>query len=410
MPPKSPLAPARFPDLPPIAGVRLATTACGIRYHDRTDLMLARFDVGTTVAGVLTRSTTASAPIHWCRSILGGGRARALVVNSGNANAATGRPGDDAVRHMVAAAAAAVGCRREEVFVSSTGVIGEVLDHAKVTAAMPALHDALSPGAWHDAARAIMTTDTFAKGAARSALIDGREVSINGIAKGSGMIAPNMATMLAYIVTDAGLPAPLLRKMLHRANQATFNAITVDSDTSTSDTVLLFATGAVPIEPAPTRLSDPRLRSFRAALEAVMRDLAHQIVRDGEGAEKFIAMTVTGAASKPAAVRVAKAICESPLVKTAFAGGDANWGRIVMAIGKTGARVDPDRLTIRIGDTVIVDGGRARPDYDESPVAAHMAGREIAVAVDLGVGRGRATVWTCDLTHRYIDINADYRS
>ena len=413
MPKRSPLAPDRFPDLPPLDGVRLAAGAFTVRYADRDDVLLVELARGTTVAGVFTRSLTAAAPVDWCRAAAPRGRARALLVNAGNANAFTGRAGVGAVRETVDAVAGRLGCARKDIFVASTGVIGEKLPMDRIHAAIDSLSQSVAqPGAetgWPRAAGAIMTTDTFAKGATASAEIDGVAVTINGIAKGSGMIAPNMATMLAFVFTDAGLPAPVLDKLLRRANAGSFNAITVDGDTSTSDTVLLFATG----QARHRRIAAPgdrALGDFRAALQAVMTDLAHQIVRDGEGAGKFVEVTVTGAASSRAARTIAFSIANSPLVKTAIAGADANWGRIVMAVGKAGQRIDRDRLVVRIGGTPITGEGMVRADYEESPVARHMTGRDIVIEVDVGIGRGRATVWTCDLTHGYIDINADYRT
>jgi glutamate N-acetyltransferase/amino-acid N-acetyltransferase len=408
----SPLAPARPVRLLPIAGARLGAWASGSRYAGRADLMLAEFDPGTTVAGVFTRSLTASAPVEWCRHALAGGTARGVVVNSGNANAFTGKAGVEAVARTVDAAAALLTCDRTEIFVSSTGVIGEPLTVEKIVDALPELHRALDTGAeaWVAAANAIMTTDTFAKLATRTAEIDGHAVTINGIAKGSGMIEPDMATMLGYLVTDVALPAPLLQSLLKSSVETSFNAITVDSDTSTSDTVLSFATGKVDIESPPEDIRDRRLRAFRTALDDVCRDLAHQIVRDGEGATKFVTIEVRGAASRQAAARIGKSIANSPLVKTAIAGSDPNWGRIVMAVGKAGERANRDALKIWIGDTLVTEGGMVRPDYDEAPVAAYMKGDAVTIAVDVGVGRGRATVWTCDLTHGYIEINADYRS
>lgn len=403
----SPLAPGRFPDLPEIGGVRVATTNAGIRYEGRDDLLLAELAPGTAIAGTLTRSLTASAPVEWCREALAGGRARAIVVNSGNANAFTGRLGRAAVEHTVAAAAAGLGCAEREVFVSSTGVIGEPLPaESTVVEKLPGLVRTLAPGAWDAAAGAIMTTDTFPKGASATARIGGETVRIAGIAKGSGMIAPDMATMLAYVFTDAAVPPGLLQKLTSRAVGRSFNAITVDSDTSTSDTVLVAATGAAGNPPPDASM----LRGFGRALEAVCRDLAHQIVRDGEGASKFIEIAVAGAASARAAKRIGLAIANSPLVKTAIAGEDANWGRIVMAVGKAGEKADRDALRIAIGGVEITRGGQVVPDYDETPVALHMQGQEIRIAVDVGVGRGKAVVWTCDLTHGYIDINGSYRS
>ena len=406
---RSPLAPNPV-RLPPLAGARVGAAACGVRYGERPDLMLATFDPGTTVAGVFTRSATASAAVEWSRAVAAGGGARALVVNSGNANAFTGTTGAEAVRKTVRAVARLVGCAPESVCASSTGVIGEPLPVDRITAALPDLHARLGADGWSDAAEAIRTTDTFAKTATAEAEIDGRMVTINGIAKGSGMIAPDMATMLAYVATDAALPAPVLRALLKPSVDRSFNAITVDSDMSTSDTVLLFATGAVPVEPAPTGRGGRRLAEFRRALDAVTLDLAQQIVRDGEGASKFVSVTVTGASTARAAKRIAFAVANSPLVKTAVAGEDPNWGRVVAAVGKAGEKADRDRLRIWFGPHRITEGGRVRPDYDEAPVAAYMKGDEIAIRADVGVGRGEATVWTCDLTHGYVTINADYRS
>ena len=406
----SPLAPAAFPALPEVAGVRLAAGSCGLSSRDRHDLALVELAPGTAVAGVFTRSRTAAAPVLWCREALLGGRACAVVVNSGNANAFTGAFGVAGVRRSAGEAARLVGAEPHEVFVASTGVIGEPLADDRIIGALSGLHRSLSATAWEAAARAIMTTDTFAKGATRRATIDGATVTINGIAKGSGMIAPDMATMLAFVFTDAALPAPVLQEMLRRAVDRSFNSITVDGDTSTNDTVLAFATGKGPRHRAAGRAGEARLRPFRAALEEVLADLAHQVVRDGEGAQKFVTITVTGAASARAARRVGLAIANSLLVKTAIAGADANWGRIVMAVGKAGERIDRDRLAIRIGGVLVGEGGRRHPDYREDQVSGHMKGRDIAIAVDVGVGRGRAVVWTCDLTHGYIDINADYRT
>jgi glutamate N-acetyltransferase/amino-acid N-acetyltransferase len=405
----SPLAPARFPDLRPIAGVRLAAYACGIRYEGRDDLMLAELAPGSTVAGVLTRSLTAGAPVDWCRDCLKGGKARAIIVNSGNANVFTGRAGRQVVEGTAAAAAQALGCDPGEVFVSSTGVIGEPPPGERITAALPHIVPLLAADCWEKAARAIMTTDTFPKGASATAAIDGVAVRLNGFAKGSGMIAPDMATMLAYLFTDAALPAAVLQPLLSASAERSFNAITVDGDTSTSDTVLLCATGRAAHRPVADP-GDPRLDDFRRALDRVMIDLAQQIVRDGEGAGKFVTIEVTGADSDRAARRVGLAIGNSPLVKTAIAAGDANWGRIVMAVGKAGETVERDRLKVAVGGITIAAEGGPVPGYDEAPVAAHMRGREIVIAVDLGIGRGRATVWTCDLTHGYIDINGSYRS
>ena len=406
---RSPLAPAAFPAMPPLDGVRLAAQACGLRYRDRLDVTLIEFDAGTSVAGVLTRSETAAAPVDWCREALAGGRARALVVNAGNANAFTGRAGKSSVDRTVEAARRLLGCRRREVFIASTGVIGERLPDERLVACLDSLRDGLAPNAWQAAAEAIMTTDTFPKGATRKADIGGTEVTVSGIAKGSGMIAPDMATMLAFVFTDAKLPAAVLQPLLRGANERSFNAITVDGDTSTSDTLLLFATGRAK-HPKVRTANDGLLRGLRSALDEVLIDLAQQVVRDGEGAQKFVTIEVTGAVSRASARRIGLAIGNSPLVKTAIAGEDANWGRIVMAVGKSGAKVDRDRLSIAVGGVEIAREGEAVSDYDEAPVARHMKGREIEIAVDIGLGRGRATVWTCDLTHGYIDINADYRT
>jgi glutamate N-acetyltransferase/amino-acid N-acetyltransferase len=347
--------------------------------------------------------------VIWCRECLPGGKVRAIVVNSGNANVFTGRAGRQVVESTAAAAARLFGCSPGEVFISSTGVIGEPPPPDKIVAALPHAAAGLAAENWELAARAIMTTDTFPKGATAAATIDGTAVRLNGFAKGSGMIAPNMATMLAYVFTDASLPASVLQSLLTAATGPSFNSITVDSDTSTSDTVLLCATQQAR-HAAITRAEDPRLAEFRRALDAVMVDLATQIVRDGEGAEKFVTIEVTGAESDAAARRIGLAIGNSPLVKTALAAGDANWGRIVMAVGKSGENADRDRLSISVGGVQIAAEGGPVPGYDEAPVAAHMAGRYITMGVDIGMGPGRATVWTCDLTHGYVDINGSYRS
>ena len=405
----SPLAPARFPDLLPVPGVRLAAAEASLRYRGRPDLLLASFAPGTAVAGTLTRSHTAAPPVHWCRALLGEGGARALVVNAGNANAATGEQGHAAVRRTAESAAALVGCSADEVYVSSTGVIGEQLPVERLTAALPGLHDRLSDSAWPEAAAAIMTTDTYPKGASARAEIDGVSVVINGIAKGSGMIAPNMATMLAYVFTDANLPAAVLGPALRRGVNRSFNAITVDGDTSTNDTCLLFATGAAGHRRI-ARTGDARLQSFRAALEAVLTDLAQQIVRDGEGAQKLVSIAVRGAASEAAARKLGLAIANSPLVKTAIAGEDPNWGRIVAVVGRAGVAFDQAQLSIRLGGERAATNGVADPAFDEPAAARHMKGQEVEIAVEIGSGPGAATVWTCDLTHGYIEINADYRS
>ena len=409
--PISPLAPKNFPRMPALAGVRLAVAASGMRYKGRDDLLLMAFDKGTSVAGMFTTSRAPSAPVDWCRKHLvnGQGHARALLVNAGNANAFTGIKGDKALRDCAAAAANQIGCTRGQVMVGSTGVIGLLLDSAKITRLLPALAANLNPDAWRAGAEAIRTTDTFAKGATATAKIDGAEVRINGMAKGSGMIAPDMATMLAYVATDATLPPDVLYALLRKSVQNSFNMISVDSDTSTSDTVMLFATSKA-MHGAVLRAGDPRLRDFRQKLDAVMGDLARQVVRDGEGARKFISVRVTGAASGRAAKKIAMSIANSPLVKTAIAGEDANWGRIVMAVGKAGEAASRDALSVRIGGLPVARKGMADPAYSECKVTAHMKGQEIEIEVDVGVGRAAATVWTCDLTHGYIDINANYRS
>ena len=404
----SPLA-QPLPALPAIAGVRLAVAAAGIRYQGRTDMMLAELDPGTTVAGVFTRNRCPGAPVDWCRAALKAGRARGLVVNAGNANVFTGRAGAEAARATAEAAAGLLGCKAREIFLASTGVIGEILPHQRLAAALPGLHGSLNADAWPDAARAIMTTDTFPKAATRVARIGGAEVRITGIAKGSGMIAPDLATMLCFVFTDAKIPAAALQSGLVRGVGASFNRTTVDSDTSTSDTVLVFATGRARHPRVPAD-GGAILRDFRAKLAEVLFDLALMVVRDGEGAQKLVRIDVTGAVSTRSAHRVAMAIANSPLVKTAIAGEDANWGRIVMAVGKAGEKADRDRLAISIGGVAVAANGRAVEGYDETPVTAHMKGQDIRIDVDLGLGKGKALVWTCDLTHAYIDINGSYRT
>lgn len=408
--PVSPLAPAVSPRLPALAGVRIAARECNVRYRNRTDVMLMEFAPGTTIAGVLTRSLTRSAPVDLCRRNLKSGKARAILVNSGNANAFTGKTGRQATTLTASIAAKAVVCSPNEVFLASTGVIGEPLPDERITANLPALIRDLKADGWAAGAAAIMTTDTFPKLATRQAKIGDVTVTINGFCKGSGMIAPDMATMLAFVATDAKIPAPILQELLARGADRSFNAITVDGDTSTSDTLLLAATGQAPKHRQPKSAGDPVLKQFRAALEDLLADLAIQVVKDGEGAAKLVTIDVTGAATARAARRIGLAIANSPLVKTAIAGEDANWGRIVMAVGKSGEKADRDKLGIRIGGVAITEKGQRRPDYDEAPVAAHIKGRDIRIAVDVGVGKGSARVWTCDLTHRYIEINADYRS
>ncbi|GMV62394.1 MAG: arginine biosynthesis bifunctional protein ArgJ [Parvibaculum sp.] len=408
----SPLAPRTFAKLPPIEGVLLGTTAAGIKYKGRTDLLVAKMVEGTQAAGVFTTSKTASAPVEWCKSSLAdGGEGRMLVVNSGNSNAFTGKAGVATVKATAAAAAQAGGCRQKDVFIASTGVIGQPMDAGPVVAGIDTALSGAAAGNWDDAARAIMTTDTYPKLATRKVKVGGAEVTINGIAKGSGMIAPDLATMLVFIFTDAAIPAKILQTLLLLGVRDSFNAITVDSDTSTSDTVLVFATGAAMKDETPiVRAGDPRLRDFRAALDDLMLDLAHQVVRDGEGATKFIRIAVSGAQSHQAARRIGMAIANSPLVKTAVAGEDANWGRVVMAVGKSGEAADRDKLAIRMGGVDVAKNGMAVPGYDETPVAKHMKGSDIDIEVDVGVGKSSATVWTCDLTYDYIRINADYRS
>lgn len=405
----SPLAPTTLPTLPEIRGARLAAGESGIRYRNRPDLLVVELQPGTTIAGALTRSRAPSAPVDWCRACLPQGRARAVVVNSGNANAFTGSRGVASVKRVVAATSRLFNCADDEVYLASTGVIGEPLPDEKITALLPELAATLRPDAWPSAARAIMTTDTFPKLATRRVTIDGSPVTINGIAKGSGMIAPDMATMLGFVFTDAAVPPAVLRALVTEAVDRSFNCSTVDGDTSTSDTILVCATGAAGNGPADAA-GDRRLAAFRAGLTDLMADLAKQVVADGEGAEKFITIEVTGATSKRAARRIGLAIANSPLVKTAIAGEDANWGRIVMAVGKSGEEADRDRLAISIGGVTVAERGERVEHYDEAPVARHIKGRDIRIAVDLGLGRGKATVWTCDLTHRYIDINAGYRS
>ena len=408
--PVSPLA-LPLPELGPVRGVRLGAIAAGIRYKGRTDLVLAEFDPGTTVAGVFTRSKCPGAPVDWCRAILPAGRARALVVNAGNANVFTGRAGRETCEQTAQATAALSHCAADEVYLASTGVIGEILPAERITAALPALYDALSETGWEAAARGIMTTDTFPKAARRTVELGGVEVTIQGMAKGSGMIAPDMATMLSFVATDAVLPAPLLQSMLSTGVKRTFNCITVDSDTSTSDMVLLFATGAAGNAPPASASADaPELADFRQALDSLLEELALMVIRDGEGATKLMTIDVTGAVSDESAWRVAMAIGNSPLVKTAIAGEDANWGRIVMAVGKCGEPADRDTLSVSIGGVCIAQNGTVRDGYDETPVVAHMKRQEIAIAVDLGLGAGRARAWSCDLTHGYIDINGSYRS
>ena len=407
----SPLAPERFPELPPIRGVRLATGETGIRYKSRPDVLLAVMDPGTTVAGCFTKSKSRSAPVDWCVESLAVGSARAVVINAGNANAFTGKAGVATVKAVASAAARLLKCKPHDIYQASTGVIGEPLNPSPITAALPQLMEAAQPDAWSEAARAIMTTDTFAKACTVTTKLDGRTVTINGIAKGSGMIAPDMATMLVFIFTDAAIPSRVLQKLLSRSVGSSFNCITVDGDTSTSDTVLMFATGAAG-KPAKALASaaDVRLKGFAKALDSLCLDLALQVARDGEGAEKLIEIAVTGAENDKAAHRIAMSVANSPLVKTAIAGEDANWGRVVMAIGKAGEKAIRDKLRITIGGVTVARNGMRDPAYKEAEIMPHMKGLHVVITADVGVGKGKARVWTCDLTHRYIDINGSYRS
>ena len=407
----SPLAPTVVPRLPAIAGVELATAETGIRYKNRPDVLLATLAPGTSVAGCLTLSKSRSAPVDWCARSLKGGKARAVVINAGNANAFTGKAGVKTVTAVAKVAAQKLKCKPAEIFQASTGVIGEPLNPAPIIDALPGLFAAAKADCWDDAARAIMTTDTFAKVVTVALKYAGKTVTINGIAKGSGMIAPDMATMLVFLFTDASIPSSLLQTLLSESVAKSFNCITVDGDTSTSDTVLLFATGKA--GPAPKALksaSDSRLKGSSKALADVCLDLAQQVARDGEGAEKLIEIAITGAQTDKAAHRIAMSVANSPLVKTAIAGEDANWGRIVMAIGKAGEKAIRDKLRIRIGGIQVAKNGMRDPAYKEAEIMPHMKGREIVIEADVGVGNGKAKVWTCDLTHRYIDINGSYRS
>ena len=406
--PVSPLA-LPMPEMPPIAGVSLGTAEAGIRYTSREDVTMMAFPAGTTVAGVFTRSRCPGAPVDWCRDALRGGRARALVVTAGNSNVFTGQAGRETCSATAVTMAGLLDCDPREIFLASTGVIGERLPTEKLLAALTPLHSRLRSDAWLDAARAIMTTDTFPKAATRKAKIRGAEVTVSGIAKGSGMIAPDMATLLCFLATDAIVPSEALQAILHRGVARSFNCVTIDSDTSTSDTVLIFATGQTKSLRVPEQRGKV-LRDFARAVDGVLMDLALMVARDGEGAQKLIRIKVTGAVARRSAHRIAMSIANSPLVKTAIAGGDANWGRIVMAVGKAGEPADRDRLSVGVGGVWIAKNGDIVPAYDEAPVAAHMRGREVQITVDLALGPGKATVWTCDLTHGYIDINGSYRS
>ncbi len=406
---KSPLAPECFPALPVVKGARFATANSGMRYKGRDDLLFATFDAGTSVAGVFTKNSMPGAPVDWGRKILSKGSARALVVNAGIANVFTGQAGMDTVTDTAAAAAELMQCASDEVYIASTGVIGEVINTKYITDTLPGMIDGMSEANQEAAANAILTTDTFAKGASATCQIGSKNVTISGIAKGSGMIAPDMATMLAFIFTDANIPASTLQAILKSENEKSFNCVTVDSDTSTSDSVLLFATGAADND-APSSSDDASLADFKSALLGVMQDLSQQIAKDGEGASKFITVKVDGAENDASAKTIALAIANSPLVKTAIAGEDANWGRVVMAVGKSGEKASRDKLFIRICGVVIAESGAPSPSYSEDQVAPLMKGDDITIDVNVGIGEGSAYAWTCDLTHGYIDINADYRS
>ena len=408
----SPLAPTDIPEMPAIDGVKLATAAAGIRYKNRTDVLLAVMDKGTAVAGVFTRSKCPSAPVEWCRARLGRGKARALVVNSGNANAFTGKTGRQATTLTADIAAKALGCSASEVFLASTGVIGEPLDATKFDGVLGTLAEQATSGEWMAAAKAIMTTDTFPKVATATVKLGKTKVTINGMAKGAGMIAPDMATMLAFIFTDAPIASAALQSLLKSGVEDTFNAVTIDGDTSTSDTLLAFATGAAAAHGAPkiSRASDPRLKGFIKAFHGVLADLAEQVARDGEGARKLVEIIVEGAVSKASARRIAMSVANSPLVKTAIAGEDANWGRVVMAVGKAGEPANRDKLAIAFNGIRVANRGARDPSYDEAEVSAAMKHPEIQIKIGLGLGKGRDRVLTCDLTKEYIAINGDYRS
>jgi glutamate N-acetyltransferase/amino-acid N-acetyltransferase len=408
----SPLAPQTVPDMPAIAGVRLATAEAGIRYKNRTDVLLAVMDEGTAVAGVFTKSKCPSAPVEWCRARLPRGKARALVVNSGNANAFTGKTGRQSTALTASIAAKAVGCSANEVYLASTGVIGEPLDASKFDGVLDALAGRASPSDWMGAAKAIMTTDTFAKVATATVKLGKANVTINGMAKGAGMIMPDMATMLAFVFTDAPITAGALQSLLKNGVEDTFNAVTIDGDTSTSDTLLAFATGAAAARGAPkiSRAGDPRLKAFTKALQRVLADLSEQVARDGEGARKLVEIMVEGAVSKASARRIAMSVANSPLVKTAIAGEDANWGRVVMAVGKAGEPANRDKLSIAFNGIRVASRGARDPSYDEAEVSAAMKAPKVTIKIGLGLGKGRDRVLTCDLTKEYVTINGDYRS
>jgi glutamate N-acetyltransferase/amino-acid N-acetyltransferase len=408
----SPFAPKSLPAVPAIEGVRFASVEAGIKYKNRRDLMVAVMDEGTAAAGVLTQSKTCSAPVLWCRESLKGGKARILVVNSGNANAFTGKKGRTAVETTAQFAQAAVGCAPNEVYLASTGVIGEPLEAEKFAHLLDRLAKSASADDWAETARTIMTTDTFPKLATRRAMIGGVEVTINGFCKGAGMIAPDMATMLCFVFTDAAISAEALQEVVASGARTSFNCMTVDGDTSTSDTCLMFATGKAagrgqtPIE----RANDTALADFREKAHDLLKELAILVAKDGEGVSKFVTLHIEGAESDEAARTIGLAVANSPLVKTAIAGEDPNWGRIVMAVGKSGEAADRDKLSIWLGEQIVARDGERAPEYIEETMAAYMKNAEIAIRVDVGVGSGKATIWTCDLTHDYISINADYRS
>jgi glutamate N-acetyltransferase/amino-acid N-acetyltransferase len=406
--PVSPLA-LPMPEMPPVPGVQVATGMAEIRYRAREDVMAMAFPAGTTAAGVFTKNRCPGAPVEWSRAALKGGKARGLVVTSGNSNVFTGKAGRETCARTAEEAARILGCKPKEIFLASTGVIGERLPTEKLVGALPKVFAAVAEAGFDHAARAIMTTDTFPKAATRTARIGETTVTIAGIAKGSGMIAPDMATMLSFLATDAKIPAGALQALLKKGCDKSFNCITVDSDTSTSDTVMLFATGVAKHPRVPAE-GGPVLKDFARALNEVLMDLALMVARDGEGAQKLIRIDVTGAVTARSAHRIGMCIANSPLVKTAIAGEDANWGRIVMAVGKAGEPADRDKLSIAVGGTWMAREGGVVDGYDETPVVAHMKGREVEITVDIGLGRGKATVWTCDLTHGYIDINGSYRS
>ena len=405
----SPLAPESFAELPQLDGVSLKTAQAGIKYQGRTDVLLITFDQPIAVAGVFTQSHCPSAPVDWCKQVIKSKTARAVLINSGNANAFTGVKGWESVRLSAEMVAEATNCPVNQVFLASTGIIGEPLDASLFKDVLNAMNGNSDESGWLEAARAIMTTDTFPKTATTSVIIDGETITFNGIAKGSGMIAPDMATMLSFIVTDAPISAEILQTLLSKSADMSFNSITVDSDTSTSDTVLLFATGKAAIEPI-TNPKDKRLRAVKKALDTLALNLAQQIVRDGEGAQKFVEINVLGAKSAKSAKKVANSIANSPLVKTAIAGEDANWGRVVMAVGKAGEPADRDKLTIWFGDIRVAVEGERDPDYSEDAASKVMQQQDIVLTVDLGLGSGSSRVWTCDLTKGYVAINGDYRS